>query len=306
MHQFIAKAVTVAYKGGARAIRQFDISFLGNCLAVVGGEKDGKTTLVSALTGLTSYDGEFILDGKALGRKPDGDRVQAILEDYSLIPHKTVRQNLEYPLKIRKIPKNEIKNRIDELISEFGLERYENVKTEKLADNIKPYVAVARLTLIPRELYVFDDILKPLRDAERENFLRKIKQIFANLQGMIVYCTSNIDEAKMLADKIVVLYGGVIEQYGLYDELLEFPNSVKVAQIMSRGKVSFKTCIMRDFGGRVMVNTGGGSVTLEEESVSRLIDKSYVGGEVQVALYRADDITKYLIMDTSTDKTLLV
>lgn len=306
MHSFVANAVTVAYKGGARAIRQFDIEFSGDCLAVVGGEKDGKTTLVSALAGLTSYEGEFVLDGKPLSRKPAGDKVQAILEDYSLLPHKTVRQNLEYPLKIRKIPADEIKKRIDALIAEFGLEPYEKVRTEKLAPNIKPYVAVARLTLIPRELYVFDDILKPLRDADRENFLLKIKQIFSRLDGLKIFCTSNIDEAKALADKIVVLYGGVIEQYGSYDDLLEFPSSVKVAEIMSRGNVEFKTCIMREFGGRIMVNTGGGSVTLEDDSVASLLDKSFIGREVQVALYRADDVTKYLIMDTETDKTILI
>lgn len=65
-HTFSAKNVVVSYRGGARALRQFDLDFSGKCLAVVGGEKDGKTTLVNAVSGLVNYDGEFILDGRAL------------------------------------------------------------------------------------------------------------------------------------------------------------------------------------------------------------------------------------------------
>ena len=63
-HTFSAKNVVVAYRGGARALRQFDLDFSGKCLAVVGGEKDGKTTLVNAVSGLVNYDGEFILVGQ--------------------------------------------------------------------------------------------------------------------------------------------------------------------------------------------------------------------------------------------------
>lgn len=121
------KNVVVAYRGGARALRQFDLDFSGKCLAVVGGEKDGKTTLVNAVSGLVTYDGEFILDGRALLKKPSGNNVQAILEDYCLLKRKTVRENVEYPLKIRSLDLAPAQN----AIREFGLASYADIKAAK-------------------------------------------------------------------------------------------------------------------------------------------------------------------------------
>lgn len=299
-HTFSAKNVVVAYRGGARALRQFDLDFSGKCLAVVGGEKDGKTTLVNAVSGLVNYDGEFILDGRALLKKPSGNNVQAILEDHCLLKRKTVRENVEYPLKIRSLDLSPAQN----AIREFGLASYADVKAAKIPAHVKPYVAVARLSLVKRDLYLFDDILRPLSGDDKELFLRKLKEIFSKLDGIIVYATSDIDEAKFLADKIAIIYGGVIEQYGTYDELRNKPLSRKVAEYFD-DKIDLRPSVLREFSGRLMIRYGDDNVTLPEGSAAKLLDKRYVGREVSVAPYRGGDTLQYLILDPSTDKTIV-
>lgn len=302
MHTFNAKSVTVAHRGGARAVRQFDMDFEGDCLAVLGLTADGKTSLIDALSGLVSYDGEFILDGQPLPKKPDSDKVQAILEDYCLLQHKTVRQNIEFPLKIRQ--KND-KETVENVISEFGLAKYADVKVSKLADNIKPYIAVSRLTLVKRDLYLFDDILKPLHEEDKPPFVSKLKEIFKRLDGMKIYATANVFEARELGDKILVLYGGVIEQYGTYDQLVNNPVSRRIVEIISDNKCKFGFCILRESNGRLMIRSGEESVAFEENSADGLISKDYIGREVQVGEYEVGGVKKYIVTDPETDKSIM-
>lgn len=304
MHEFIAKEITVAYRGGARAVREFDLGFSGDCLGVVGLEADGKTTLINALAGLTPYSGEFFLDGEQLEKTPKGDCVQAVLEDYCLLKNKTVYDNILYPLKLRGMSAPEAHEKADGVIKEYGLGGYADVKAKKLAENIKPYVAVARLSLIPRKLYLFDDILKPLKKEHKNEFLLKLKELFFNLGGMKIYATSDIFEAAALCDKIVILYGGVIEQYGTSAELYENPLSVRVAEIMSGGKVNFGHAILREMNGRLTVRISGEEITLPEDSRGRLLDKAYIGKEVLAAQYSVYGEPKCLVMDAETDKTI--
>ena len=301
MHVFSAKNVSVAYRGGSRALRGFDLDFEGDCLAVVGGEKDGKTTLINAIAGLVGYSGEFVLDGVSLSKKPQGARVQAILEDYCILKRKTVRENVCYPLYVRGADTAPAEKAIDE----FGLRKYADMRAKNVKDNVKPYIAVARLGLVKRDLYLFDDVLRALNKDEKSGFLSKLKEISLNLEGMKIFATSDIDEAQAMGDKIVVLYGGVIEQYGTYEELLEKPLSNKVAEIMSRGNAVFRPTVLREYQGRLIVRCDDETVTLEEGSANRLIDKRYIGREVQVAKYAAGKTVKYLLTDSETDKSIL-
>lgn len=299
-HSFLAKNVVVAYRGGGRALRQFDLDFSGKCLGVVGGEKDGKTTLINAIAGLIKYEGEFVLDGRPLGKKPSDNNVQAILEDYCLLKRKTVRENVEYPLKIR----GEDVAPAESAIKSFGLTDFAMLKAKKLPEQVKPYVAVARLSLVKRDLYLFDDILRPLSGIDKELFMMKLEEIFSHLDGMIVYATSDLEEARRFADKIAIVYGGVIEQYGTYDELRNNPLSRKVAEYFD-DKIEFHPTVLREFSGRLIVRYGDENISLFEGSPAYLIDKRYIGREVQVAPYKAGDALKYLIIDPSTDKTIL-
>ena len=228
------------------------------------------------------------------------DNVQAILEDYCLLKRKTVRENVEYPLKIRSLDLTPAQN----AIREFGLASYADIKAAKIPEHVKPYVAVARLSLVKRDIYLFDDILRPLSGDDKELFLRKLKEIFSKLDGIIVYATSDIDEAKFLADKIAIIYGGVIEQYGTYDELRNKPLSRKVAEYFD-DKIELRPSVLREFSGRLMIRYGDDNVTLPEGSAAKLLDKRYVGREVSVAPYRGGDTLQYLILDPSTDKTIV-
>lgn len=302
MHNFKAVAVSIKHRGGARAIRQFDIDFSGDCLGIVGLSNDGKTTLINALSGLVSYEGDFLLDDIYLPRKPNGDKVQAILEDYCVLKHKTVRENIYYPLKIRKI-KNDLS--VDGLIKEFGLEKYSNRNIDSVAKNILPYIAVCRLFLVKRDLYLFDDILKPLKDDDKKTFIIKLKEIFSKLDGLKIYATSNIDEAKELCDKIVILYGGVIQTYGTYQDIVNNPISVRVCEIISDkpiktfiGKLNYKDNVLS-------VENKETNIILKDISPDNLISKGYIGQDVQVCSYEIKGQSKFIVVDTETDKSII-
>lgn len=300
IHDFAAEAVTVAHRGGARAVRQFDLSFRGRCLGVTGRSGDGKTSLINALAGLVPYEGKFILDGVPLSRRPDGDRVEAVLEDFCVLKHKTVRENIAFPLKIRGKSHD---TAVENAISEFGLEPFADTPADRVPGNVLPLMAAARLGLVRRDLYLLDDVMKPLRPEERPAFASRLKRVLDGLDGMIVYASSDVADVRLFADRIAVLCGGVLEQYGTFDELAESPASRRVAEVVSGTEPVFGMSVLEEENGLLYAYADGERACFGDSS--GLLSRRYVGEEVQTGAYTVRGERRFILTDPGTDRSIL-
>ncbi|MEG1791056.1 MAG: ATP-binding cassette domain-containing protein [Clostridia bacterium] len=305
MSEFCAKSVNVRYQGGASAIRQFDLTFSGHILSVFGKECDGKTTLINALAGLTTYEGSFLLDNETISTSPKNNDCFAILEDFSLIPNKSVYENLSFPLTLRGYSIEETAVIVNKAVLEFGLYKYIYTKVRDLSRQVKSYVAMAKIKLVPRKLYLIDDVLKYLDFDERAICFKKLCEVLKSVDGFVIYATSNYDEALSIGDKTVLIYGGVIEQYGTSDELKKFPTSVRAAELASDGNTVFEFGLLSRNNENLYINCNGNIICLDG-CLNRLIDESYIGDEVLFAKYVYDNCWQYLLMDSETERTILV
>lgn len=305
MKTFSAQGVCLNYQGGARAIRQFELDFEVKILVVYGGECSGKTSLIKSVAGLEDYDGEFFLNGNLLKRAPKEQDIFALFEDYCLMPKKTVYENLAYPLRLRGLNKQETENRVNKAIAEFKLEDYTKIRVRNLNDRLKAYVGMSKIQLRSAELYLFDDILRVFKNEEWKICINKLKHIFNELDGMIIYATSNYEEALIFADKIAIIKAGIIEQYGTAEEIAKNPCSVYVAEVVSSGQTVFEYSMLNATDTILSVNYNNQNIVLDNSYRKRLINDIYIGKEVLVGEYLYKNKKQYLIMDTETEKSIL-
>lgn len=304
MSKFSAKNVCVSYKGGAYAIRQFDLDFCGDTLAIYGAECDGKTTLIKALAGLCSYSGDFYLDEEKIENASSNDFRFAVLEDFCLIKNKTVYENLAYPLKIRNISQENISFLLENVISEFGLKPYLDIKIKQLSKTLYPYISLARIGLLQRKLYLFDNPFVNLARQSKSDCQKKLGEIFSKTQGLKIFATSDFYEACLFGEKVCILYGGVIEQYGTPQDIKNNPTSVRVAELCTNNNTIFEFATLLSYDDGLKLKQKDGDVFLDASYKARLVDLSYIGCEVLVAKYEPANC--YLLMDTETERSILI
>lgn len=305
MNTFYADSICLNYQGGARAIRQFELNFKGNTLAVYGNEYAGKTSLIKSIAGLECYEGNFYLNNKILQSAPNEHNIFALFDDYSLIANKTVYENLAYPLLLRKVSKNEIAILVENALVEYDIKQYQNIKVKKLTNKLKAYVGMAKIKLRNAELYLFDDILRVFSEVEKESCLNKLNKTFNKINGLIIYATSNFNEAVFFAEKVVILNAGIIEQYGTVEEISKNPNSVYVAEVVSGGQTVFEYSLLKKDANNLTLNYNNQQVVLGEDYLDRLICNNYINKEVLIAEYFYKENKQFLIMDTETEKSIL-
>ncbi len=305
MSDFCAKNVCVSYKGGAHAIRQFNLEFAGDTLAIFGADFDGKTTLIKCLAGLCEYSGELLLDGEILNKSSTKDENRfAVLEDFCLFKNKTVYENLAFPLKIRNNSPKNIEERLESVIIEFGLQDVLNLKIKNLSKALYPYIALARIKLVERKLYLFDDPFKNLEYSKRVECQKKLSEIFSQIDGLKIFATSSFSEACLLGEKVCILYGGIIEQYGAPDEIIKNPTSVRVAELCTQKQTIFEFAKLLAYDDGLKLKLSDREIFLDLSYKNRLIDTSYIGLEVLVGEYEPSD--SFLLMDTETERSILI
>ena len=213
----------------------------GEFIVFVGPSGCGKSTLLRLIAGLEDLtSGNISIDGKDVTGTPPAKRGLAmVFQSYALYPHMSVRNNIGFPLKMAKMPKAEIDAKVAKAAKTLNLTDYLDRKPGQLSGGQRQRVAIGRAIVRSPQGFLFDEPLSNLDAALRVNMRLEIMQLHQDLKATMVYVTHDQVEAMTMADRIVVLNRGNIEQVGTPLELYNHPNSLFVAGFIGSPKMNF-------------------------------------------------------------------
>ena len=212
----------------------------GEMVVFVGPSGCGKSTLLRMIAGLeeTSY-GDIYLDGERVTDKVPSERaLSMVFQSYALYPHMNVEDNVGFGLKTAGVPADEIKAKVKAASAVLELDAYLSRRPKELSGGQRQRVAIGRAIVREPKGFLFDEPLSNLDAALRVQMRFEIAKLHERLASTMIYVTHDQVEAMTLADKIVVLRDGIIEQVGTPRELYEAPNSLFVAQFIGSPKMN--------------------------------------------------------------------
>ncbi|MFU0504306.1 ABC transporter ATP-binding protein [Pseudaminobacter sp. NGMCC 1.201702] len=213
----------------------------GEFVVFVGPSGCGKSTLLRVIAGLEDATvGNVIIDGQKVDTVPPAERgIAMVFQTYALYPHLNVRSNMSLGLKQIKTPADEITRRVKAASGMLSLEPYLERRPAELSGGQRQRVAIGRAVVREPKLFLFDEPLSNLDAALRVNTRLEIAQLHRRLSATMIYVTHDQVEAMTLADRIVVLNGGRIEQVGAPMELYNSPANLFVAGFIGSPKMNF-------------------------------------------------------------------
>lgn len=227
--------------GSVDVIQDVDLDIdSGDFVVFVGPSGSGKSTLLRMIAGLEDISGGSLQIGERLVNNvaPAERGVAMVFQSYALYPHLTVRENIGFGLKVRKVPKDQIALKVADAAANLKLVDYLDRYPKELSGGQRQRVAIGRAIVGEPNVFLFDEPLSNLDAELRVHMRTEIAALHEKLGNTMVYVTHDQVEAMTLADKIVVLKSGKIEQYGTPKELYAHPNSLFVAQFIGSPKMN--------------------------------------------------------------------
>jgi len=241
MGQITLKQITKSF-GDVEVIHPIDLTIEdGEFVVFVGPSGCGKSTLLRLIAGLEDVtSGQILIDGKDATAIPPAKRGLAmVFQSYALYPHMSVRKNIGFPLKMARVPRAEAKRKIEEAAEVLNLTDYLKRRPGQLSGGQRQRVAIGRAIVREPEAFLFDEPLSNLDAALRVNMRLEISELHHKLKTTMIYVTHDQVEAMTMADKIVVLSDGNIEQTGSPLELYRSPRNKFVAGFIGSPKMNF-------------------------------------------------------------------
>ncbi|WP_373941285.1 sn-glycerol-3-phosphate ABC transporter ATP-binding protein UgpC [Vibrio chagasii] len=275
-------------------LKGIDISIdSGEFLILVGPSGCGKSTLMNTIAGLESISsGEIVIDGVDVAQVEPKDRdIAMVFQSYALYPNMTVRDNIAFGLKIRKMPQDEIDAEVNRVAEMLQIEQLLDRKPSQLSGGQRQRVAMGRALARRPKLYLFDEPLSNLDAKLRVEMRHQIKRLHQKLNTTIVYVTHDQIEAMTLADRIAVMKDGELQQLGTPQEIYTKPSNMFVAGFMGSPSMNFiKTMVDLDEEQNPIIKVIG---TADQEHHIRLPKsmREQDGKEVVIGL-RPEHITE--------------
>ena len=258
----------------------------GETISLLGPSGCGKTTTLRLISGFEDPDeGTIEIAGESMvGKRPYERNVGLLFQHYALFPHMTVAENVAYGLKHRHWPKAEIGDRVREMLRLVQLQGFEGRRPGQMSGGQQQRVALARVLATRPQLVLLDEPLSALDAKLREELRLELKQILTAVGSTTIVVTHDQDEAMSLADRIVIMNRGRIEQQGTPDEIYATPRSAFVAGFIGRTNW---------FHGRISGGPSDGSVRITTEAGTTLAirDPSAGGGEQRSICIRPERMT---------------
>ena len=227
--------------GNNKVINNFNIKINdGEFIVLVGPSGCGKSTLLRMISGLESVDkGEIHLDNKIINNLiPSKRGIAMVFQSYALYPHMNVYENMSFGLKTEKLEKNEIDKKVKDAAKTLQIEDLLERKPRQLSGGQRQRVAIGRAITRNPKLFLFDEPLSNLDAALRSEMRVEISKLHKQLNTNMIYVTHDQIEAMTLADKIVILNNGNVEQVGTPDEIYNNPSNIFVAEFIGVPKMN--------------------------------------------------------------------
>ncbi|USS41272.1 ABC transporter ATP-binding protein [Thermococcus aggregans] len=266
----------------------------GEFMVLLGPSGCGKTTTLRMIAGLEEpTKGQIYIGDKLVADPEKGvfvppkDRdIAMVFQSYALYPHMTVYDNIAFPLKLRKVPKQEIDKRVREVAELLGLSELLNRKPRELSGGQRPRVALGRAIVRKPQVFLMDEPLSNLDAKLRVRMRAELKKLQRQLGVTTIYVTHDQVEAMTMGDRIAVMNAGVLQQVGTPEEVYDKPANMFVAGFIGSPPMNFIDATITEDG---FVDFGEFRLKLLPDQFEVLEEKGYVGKEVVFGI-RPEDL----------------
>ncbi|GFE80331.1 sugar ABC transporter ATP-binding protein [Steroidobacter agaridevorans] len=271
--------------GGREVIASLDLQIeRGELVVFVGPSGCGKSTLLRLIAGLEDVSsGQLLIDGRDATQLPPAWRgLSMVFQSYALYPHMSVRDNIAFPLKMARRDKETIERKVTEAARVLNLQDYLDRKPRELSGGQRQRVAIGRAIVREPVAFLFDEPLSNLDAALRVNMRMEIAELHRQLGATTIYVTHDQTEAMTLADRIVVLNAGRVEQIGPPLELYRRPATLFVAGFIGSPRMNL-------LGGAAASRYGAATIGIRPEHLSLSTSEGRWHGKVSLAEHLGSD-----------------
>ena len=286
------KNINKVYPNGFHAVKDFNLEVDDKEFIIfVGPSGCGKTTTLRMIAGLEEISsGELAIDGRVINSVEPKDRdIAMVFQNYALYPHMTVYDNMAFGLKLRKVPKAEIKKAVAEAAKILGLEPLLDRKPKALSGGQRQRVAMGRAIVRNPQVFLMDEPLSNLDAKLRGQMRIELSKLHQRLGTTIIYVTHDQVEAMTLGTRIVVMNAGIVQQVDTPQALYETPNNLFVAGFIGSPQMNFLDAKCTVKGDAVELDLGESTITLTGDKAKKLIDGGYDGKTVVMGI-RPEDV----------------
>lgn len=275
MARIVCTGLTKRYDGGAPVLHPLDLEIGdGEFIVLLGPSGCGKSTMLRMIAGLeTITGGTLAIGGAVVNDLAARERnVAMVFQNYALYPHMSVYENIAFGLRRLKVPAAEIDRRVREVARVLGLDALLDRKPRAMSGGQQQRAAIARAMIKTPDVFLFDEPLSNLDAKLRAQLRGDIKRLHQRLKTTTLYVTHDQLEAMTLADRVVLMRGGRIEQLGTPAELYGCPHTVFAAGFVGTPAMNFADGVIERTAGRVTLAAGGARWTLAARRFAGLPD----------------------------------
>ena len=296
MSSVTLKNVCKIYPSGVRAVNDFNMEIEDKeFIVLVGPSGCGKSTTLRMIAGLEDISsGELYIDGKLMNQVQPKDRdIAMVFQNYALYPHMTVFENISFGLRMRHMPRAEIKKRVEEAARILELSNLLDRKPGALSGGQRQRVALGRAIVRDPKVFLLDEPLSNLDAKLRTAMRAEIAKLHKQLGTTFVYVTHDQTEAMTMGTRIVVMRDGFVQQIAPPQELFDKPCNLFVATFIGTPQMNILKARLEEKDGALFVAVGEGedafSVPLPESKASLEAVKAFIGREVLLGI-RPNDV----------------
>ena len=271
MAEVVFEGVSKVYRDGTRAVDKLDLEIAdGEFMVLVGPSGCGKTTALRMVGGLEEVtEGDIRIGQRIVNTlSPKSRDIAMVFQSYALYPHLSVADNIGFALKIKRVPKEEIRRRVLETARMLGLEPYLKRKPRALSGGQRQRVAMGRAIIRDPQVFLLDEPLSNLDAKLRVQMRAEIKKIQSNLGVTTIYVTHDQVEAMTMGDRVVVMRNGILQQVAPPEELYQRPQNMFVAGFIGSPAMNMLEATVTREGGATSVAAGEMSIGLSEKTLA--------------------------------------
>ena len=284
--------ISKIYPGGVKAVDDFNLEIADKeFIVLVGPSGCGKSTTLRMVAGLEEIsEGELYIGDKLVNDVAPKDRdIAMVFQNYALYPHMTVFDNMAFGLKLRKTPKDQIKQRVEEAARILDIEHLLNRKPKALSGGQRQRVALGRAIVREPKVFLMDEPLSNLDAKLRVAMRTEITKLHNRLQTTFIYVTHDQTEAMTMGSRIVIMKDGFIQQVDTPQNNYDYPNNTFVAGFIGSPQMNFFDVHFSKKGDKTYAVFGENAIAVPPEILRRFKDESYLQKEVTMGI-RPEDI----------------